>query len=406
MKHQPRSLSWHVVSPILGILVLAGTVAAIAALGPDNGNDAAGRANTSEPLALAGGGQQKDTPKKPAAQDGRVDAAKVMGFGKCVDCHAIVGKGRHKAATGVWMKSKHFKTEEILGTPKAATYAKAMGISKASLRVDSMCVSCHATVQLNAAKKHVAVSGVSCESCHGGASDWLNQHGSYGPKGTKREAETEKNREKRIAHCRKAGMIRTDDLYGLARNCFGCHVISNQDLVNKANHRPRSEFELVGKTRGEVRHNLFMDGEKNADAPSLWSNPVGKPARNATNRRRVMFIVGVLVDLEFAMRNLSRVPAAAGNTGFVKQNKTHAKNQRDLLEGICEALGDNLPPELAEAYEACDAVKISFGAFKDTASAKKAASKLAESAKMVSQKRDGSKLAALDELISEVVILK
>ena len=294
MQRLPGTVKLHILSPILGGLMLLGAVGAIAALAP-----------ATEAVAQAGGADAVSA----EAKSSRVDPAKVMGFGKCVDCHAGPGKAGHKSETGVWMKSKHFNSEKTLDAPNAAKYAKSLGISLASLRVDSMCVSCHATVKLTAAgnaSKPVAVSGVSCESCHGGAGDWLNQHGSYGPKGTKREAETAEHRKSRIAGCRKAGMIRSDDLHGIATNCLGCHVIDNAKLV-KAGHKERSDFEFASWSSGEIRHNLFLDPQKNAEAPTLWA---AREGGTAANRKRVKWAIGMFVELEVLLRARAKLTDA------------------------------------------------------------------------------------------------
>ena len=57
----------------------------------------------------------------------------------------------------------HFDTRKQLDEPKAAAYAKAIGLAD-PYDVKGSCVTCHATVFRGDAN-----AGVSCESCHGPA---------------------------------------------------------------------------------------------------------------------------------------------------------------------------------------------------------------------------------------------
>ncbi len=52
-------------------------------------------------------------------------------------------------------------------------------------------------------------------------------------------------------------MIRLHAIYDLAKTCYGCHVVPQEDLVNKGGHRAGSAFELVSWSQGEVLHNTW-----------------------------------------------------------------------------------------------------------------------------------------------------
>ena len=80
-------------------------------------------------------------------------------------------------------------------------------------------VSCH-FLQAEADGTVKPVAGVSCESCHGAARDWIKVHNDYGGKGVKKEQETAEHRRERLEKSRAAGMIRPAEIYRLAANCY------------------------------------------------------------------------------------------------------------------------------------------------------------------------------------------
>ena len=103
-------------------------------------------------------------------------AAKVKGYEDCKQCH--------KFSVQAWEKTKHYKSLESLNLDKggnASAIMKAMGLTGSPVSQTS-CAQCHfidkASESVNqfTNKKFGPVSGVSCESCHGPASDWLELH--------------------------------------------------------------------------------------------------------------------------------------------------------------------------------------------------------------------------------------
>ena len=89
-------------------------------------------------------------------------------------------------------------------------------------------------------------------------------------------------------------------------------------------HRAGSDFDLVAWTQGEVRHNfLSSDG-----APANPWNRAAPP-----ERRRMMYIVGALTDLEYSLRNLSNLKQKGGafHLAMIERvNRLHEKVQRVL----------------------------------------------------------------------------
>ena len=92
------------------------------------------------------------------------------------------------------------------------------------------CLVCHTTGSDTTAETY-AHPGITCESCHGAARDWIDIHSDYGGKDVKKEDETAAHRKQRLAKSEAGGMLRPDDLYAVANNCYQCHLVPNEKLV-------------------------------------------------------------------------------------------------------------------------------------------------------------------------------
>lgn len=171
-------------------------------------------------------------------------------------------------------------------SPEAKAIAKALGVKR--IKSDPSCVRCHYTPVEKRGKVR-AGHGVSCESCHGAAHDWLVVHDDFGGKEVTRELETKEHRAERAQRCRERGMRRPEDIHSLASECFACHVVSDENLINKTDHPIGQQFELLSWMQGEVRHNfLLSNGTKNAEP--------------APARKRLLYVMGALLDLEYGLR--------------------------------------------------------------------------------------------------------
>jgi hypothetical protein len=215
-----------------------------------------------------------------AAQGLVCDPTKVLTADACAKCHA--------SEVGVWKTTPHFQTfQELSRRPEAKIICEKMGIR--SPKRSNICIDCHFTLK-EIDGKTKPVSGISCESCHGASRDWLELHNDYGGPTATRESETEAHRKKRLKLSAKYGMNNTRDLYSIAMNCYSCHMVPNEELVNRGGHvAGTADFELVRYSQGKVRHNfLRSDGAVNAKADQ--------------NRLRVMHVVGLIADLEFSTR--------------------------------------------------------------------------------------------------------
>lgn len=290
----------------------------------------------------------------------------VTGPEKCVECH----KGESK----IWEATHHFRTfTELPRRETARTIADKMGIRR--LKADSLCLGCHFTTKMVGGKPK-AVAGISCESCHSGGRDWLKRHSEFSGH-EKKEQESAAERSKRWSEVEAAGMIRPSHLYSLAKNCYSCHVVPQEDLVNTGGHPAGSPFELVAWSQGEVRHNVMYTADK--------SN------RDATpERRRLMFVVGTAVELEVSLR---AVAVSTTKARYAVSMAKRAQAAKVRMGKIAEVLS---VPEIDEIVAAASGAKLKLN---NEAELTAAAEKVAEASQRLSVKYDGVGWSAVDALI-------
>jgi hypothetical protein len=192
-------------------------------------------------------------------------------------------------------------------------------------------------------------------------------------------------------------MIRAPKVYTIAKNCFNCHVVFHEELVN-AGHPASNKIEFLGWSTGEIRHNFQKNQAKNAEAPSAWAEYAGGKTED---RRRLKLVVGHLVDLEVCLTNLGKVTNGKG--GFAKGNSKRAKAALGEVEDIADELGD-AAPELDDAIKAAKELgrfsSISVKS-KQIAAAPDAAAAVAKAAVAVSEKYDGSTFGAIDKMVGK-----
>lgn len=149
------------------------------------------------------------------------------------------------------------------------------------------CISCHATVTPAEVQRDAPLSseilarGVSCESCHGAASGWLEAHVRSDWQGPERfEA--------------ASGMRDTESLVGRAETCLRCHVGSRRtdSLVRDVNHdliaagHPPLRFDFALYHENLPAHwNLSSDVEEKFAQSHLRLRSVGRAAGLAAAAR-------------------------------------------------------------------------------------------------------------------------
>ncbi|MBC8351445.1 MAG: hypothetical protein H8E66_05630 [Planctomycetes bacterium] len=326
----------------------------------------------------------------PASAQQTVAPEKVFGRQACQVCHA--------SEATAWEHSSHNKKAwSLLDHPKAAGFAKALGVT--DIKGASLCTQCHGTQQKKADKMIIA-EGNSCESCHGGAGGkggWLFTHFDFGsgrrPTSKSkidefladRTKETPAHRAARDAAVKKAGMNRSADAFEIASNCLQCHLVPNEKLV-EAGHPMSTRFEFVEWAQGEVRHNFLLDAKANAEAPTNWTDR--NQGATPEGRKRLMFVAGQLADLEVSLRTRAKVSETKRGSLGDEVNDRILDMQEELADhGIAE-----LEPILA-AIASIDKKSLKEATPGDQATYTKAADAVAAGAKsFVTAHQDGTKL--------------
>ncbi len=269
-------------------------------------------------------------------------AAFKVGAKKCQECHTAEAK--------VWEGTKHFKSYKAIHKDKRAKkIVKAVGDKR--MKKSATCALCHYTAaQKKAGAKAKLVSGPSCESCHGAASDWIAVHNDYG-KGVKRDGESADHKAARIEKSIAAGMVRPDRLYDVAANCMSCHGLANPELDAKAaaamldnEHPLNPDFELVKYSQGTVRHRFYP--------PDVTANKKMTPAEMSQ-----MYVVGQAAALTSAMAAVSKSDHPKYKAAQDKRI-ANAKAALELVKGqVPEATAFLSDPSVANGRALAAAVK-------------------------------------------------
>jgi hypothetical protein len=181
-------------------------------------------------------------------------SAKFLGANSCASTGCHGGGGQNQNQFLIWsLKDFHSRRPAAtLTTARAKQIADALDFKDAT--ADVRCTSCHAPlheVPENLRGENFKVSeGVSCESCHGLAENWLRAH-----------TRPDYTRADRIA----AGMRDLQNLYVRANTCVACHQNVDADIL-KAGH-PELIFELDGQSVAEPKH---WSTEKNGNGAQAW----------------------------------------------------------------------------------------------------------------------------------------
>ena len=98
------------------------------------------------------------------------DPTETAGPNACAECH--------KQEVEAWKGTHHFKTfREMPRNAKGKQIAKRLGVRR--IKSESLCLGCHYTVQQKDGGE-TAVSGISCESCHGAGKEWIKVESTTG----------------------------------------------------------------------------------------------------------------------------------------------------------------------------------------------------------------------------------
>ena len=323
------------------------------------------------PLAILGLAQTEDR-----VEFIRTDPTKVVLPEACGECH--------RSEFFVWEKTPHATGYDSLHRKESALkIAERMGFHL--VKRESLCLKCHFTSVLRREQLRAA-GGVSCESCHGAAQDWMNVHNFYGVRESDfqkaRTLETPAHKIERQKLSKAAGMLPPSDLYSVAANCYQCHTVPHEELVNRGRHSTgSSDFELVDWIE-KIRHNflesfLTSDGTENVERPP--------------QRKRIMYVVGRALDLEYSIRGI----AVAKQRG--RYVKAMIRRSKSALSELREVFSRSSLTEVGEMVEAVRGVKLKAS---NEEALLETANRIASATKRFLRTNDGTELASLDALYS------
>lgn len=294
----------------------------------------------------------------------------IAGPNECGECH--------EAEVEAWRGTHHYRSfKELPRREKAREIADKLGLKR--IKHESACLGCHFTVGVED-KQRTVMAGVSCESCHGAGMEWIDVHSGFGPNNATKDDETPAHRAQRWQRSEDAGMIRPGDLYALAENCYQCHTVPNEELVNVGGHAAGSDFELVTWSQGEIRHRLWYN-----DASA---NPVA-----TVPRQRVMYVVGQMLDLEYGLRGVAR---ATQRDRYAVAMAQRAQRAALSLKALVDAgLQD---PRLDAVLNIAGQVRVSLNNAEPLTTA---AEQVQAQARAFAESADGQALAVVDAFLPQ-----
>jgi len=300
-----------------------------------------------------------------AAKEPSPEVKNTLGPKACTRCH--------KESARVWKHSKHYKTyKEIPRKRIAKKRAKKMRFKQ--IKSNSLCVNCHFTA-VQSGSRTKTVAGISCESCHGASKNWIGIHSDFGGRGVKANEETPEHKIQRHFQSESKGMIQLSNTYELAKNCYRCHTVPEEKLVNIGRHPAGSDFELIQWGQGENRHNLWHTEDTN--------NVLPQP------RLRIMYVVGKALDLEYALRGLAK---ATVDGGYFQHMTERARNALSALNQISLLINST---EVKSIIELVNTLKITI----NNPNYETIANKVGELNRIFSIMTDATKLQPLDTLL-------
>lgn len=306
----------------------------------------------------------QDSPNSGAVT---IDSIKVLGYEACAKCH--------QNEVNVWKQTPHHSTfREMHRNPHAKEISGKMGLR--SIKRGGVCIDCHYTQQDQGGKAK-AISGISCESCHGAAKDWITIHNDYGGPTTTKEQESAAHKIERRKRAMAAGMQNPMNIYLIARSCFDCHTVPNEKLVNVGGHKAGSaDFDLVSWSQGTLRHN-FVRGN-------------GTNTPSSTDRVRLMYVVGLMTDLEYSLRAAAKATELE-TFGFTVAARAH--RLRVKLARLQDSIQNQY---LQPAVDAALNVKLKT---ENQEKILEAATQVGAAAYAFAENVDGSQLGAVDAML-------
>lgn len=314
-----------------------------------------------------------------------IPAGQIVGSETCRDCH--------EEMVEQWEKTAHATSlEKMLSSDKAIEIAAAVDIQPAEIPMKASCVRCHFT-QEDLAGTAQTTMAVSCESCHGGAIDWIEEHN-----------RKHVSRQSRVDASVALGMSHPESILSISKSCFECHVVDDEQLVNHAGHPAVSDgFEILSWYSGEVKHNFLVGG-----SASSVKTHVSDPQPIPQERKRMLYLNGKLVHLAYLLQSLARATDAPvdRNGEFIRLPNgdfTYAVQLARAIKRVECDLEDALHfvavPEYDEALALIRSIRLETGKEAELREASATVFRLAE---LFCEKRTGSQFTAIDPLLAKL----
>ena len=245
--------------------------------------------------------------------------SKYLGAPACgsTSCHG--GADEKKNQNLIWSKlDYHSRSYATLTSARSERFADVLKLGDATR--NPRCTVCHAPLEMLEAKDRLTaakpVHGVSCESCHAPAENWIRSH-----------TRPDFSHGDRVA----AGMRDLKSLYVRANTCVACHQTLDPELA-AAGH-PELIFELDGQSVTEPKH--WRDLDENAGAKSWligqtvalremsWQlSQLPKADENlATRWNAVVWLLRPLADLDPMFAEFKSLPLGNTKGDFEKAQK-------------------------------------------------------------------------------------
>ncbi len=296
---------------------------------------------------------------------------KIVNINSCGQCH--IQEQKTLELTRHWMT-----WDDRYKSPKAKRILKNLDLTM-GMRFNNVCYNCHFTAAETTYHEIKPMAGISCQTCHGAAEDWIHVHHNLGL-----DNETNESKIDRMLKSEKAGMVRPANLYKMISKCLTCHTTPNEELVNTGGHTAGSDFNMVAWTQGEVRHNFI-------------NTPGHKNRKSAQPRLRMMYVMSAMVDLEKSMLALGKARDAGRYRDAMTKRILKAYNDLKLIDSKVD---------IQEVKNIIDVVPLRDNAlvigFNDLAGAAKV---IAREAKAFEKRSSGTELAPLDPLINKLEVV-
>ena len=258
-------------------------------------------------LALRSGGAEH-------AQAG--GAPRFLGATSCSSSGCHGGGGKNQNQYLIWLARDFHSQRPVatLTTARSKQIADALRIKEPT--TDTRCASCHSpsheVPQALRAEAFKISEGVSCETCHGPAENWLRSH--TRPDWTHAD---------RVF----AGMRDLKSLYVRANTCVACHQTVATPLL-KAGH-PELIFELDGQCASQPRHwrertnwngaQAWLIGQAVALREMSWQlSREAEPDQKLVARwSALLWLLQKLEGLDVEFPALGKIPAEAASQNFL-----------------------------------------------------------------------------------------